>query len=204
MDFVIIPASGLVKINGRIVHVDTRTVPANYQAVRWDGETKTGTVETRAGDNLTFSDPKAFKAWTDRAIAKMADEDAVAPALDQAKAFKRLLVNEAFASASARGVDIGGGNYVQLDFGSLASLDNWAVSAALAIQGIEPWPSDVEWRLADDTMMAIKKPEQMVALHVAARNRITALRRVAWGHKNAIEKLQTIEAVQGYDITPGW
>jgi len=76
--------------------------------------------------------------------------------------------------------------------------------AALAQAGAVTWPEGFAWRMADNTFLPLPGPAGMIALATAAADEVYRLRRVAWAHKDAIDALATVEAVEAHDIETGW
>lgn len=66
------------------------------------------------------------------------------------------------------------------------------------------WDSAFAWRMADDSMLPLPTPEDMIALATAAKNEVYRLKRVKWFHEDALKGLNTISAVKNYNISSGW
>lgn len=67
----------------------------------------------------------------------------------------------------------------------------------------------IGWRAFDNNMVWADEPAGEVLSHLrglscAIEDRKQALLSVAWGHKDAISALETVEAILAYDITTGW
>lgn len=77
-------------------------------------------------------------------------------------------------------------------------------AAALAAAGSIAWDPTFEWRMGDDSYLPLPQPAHMIALAAAAMAEVKRLRGVAWGHKDALDLLQSAEAMAAYDIDEGW
>ncbi len=67
----------------------------------------------------------------------------------------------------------------------------------------------IGWRTFDNNMVWADEPAEEVLSHLrglscAIEDRKQALLSVAWGHKDALAELSSVEAVMEYDITAGW
>lgn len=63
--------------------------------------------------------------------------------------------------------------------------------------------AEVVYRTKDNTTQTITAA-QMIAVGMAVLSAKQAVVSAAWGHKDAIRQLDTIEAVENYDLTIGW
>ena len=98
------------------------------------------------------------------------------------------------------------GKFVQLrpqDQQNIASSTLRAV-AVLTSGGAMTWPADFEWRMSDNSFVAITSASQMLGMTTAAMDFVVALRKASWDHKDAILALSTSQAVYEYDITTDW
>jgi hypothetical protein len=66
-----------------------------------------------------------------------------------------------------------------------------------------PWPDQFAWIMADNTLLPLDAVG-MSAMADAAAAHVTSLMLTARAHKTAIAALDSVAAVEAYDISAGW
>lgn len=142
------------------------------------------------------------RRW-DREAGRVVPCEPPLPSLDAAKAARKEEVDARLDGLLAAGMSYAG-KPLQLrpvDQGNVAAM---AQRAGLALEGVVTWPEGFAWRMADNSFLPLPTPADMIAMGQAAADEVLRLRMIAWGHKDAIDALDTVEAVFSYDIGVGW
>jgi len=87
----------------------------------------------------------------------------------------------------------------EFDMSNLMSVATAGI--ALIVSGAPT--AEVVYRTKDNTTQTVTAA-QMVSVGVAVLSAKQAVVSAAWTHKDAIRQLETIEAVEAYDLTVGW
>lgn len=193
----IFPSENLVTIDGRSATVDLSRISPNYQVISWDAGR--GEIQTTRGENLPLRNMKSFNFAVDAALAIFATEDAP-PSIDVVRQQRVNEVNELLGRKLKNGVDHNG-RRLQLD--SAGQMAAEALAALVAKLGFAPWKQKF-WRMADNKPFVLANPDDMIGLFLTAQAENQRLRKVAWGHKDSLARLQTIHELDDYDITAGW
>lgn len=124
-------------------------------------------------------------------------------ALATGRAAKRAAVDARLAAALDAGMAYGGA-VLQIREPDQQNIIAMSQRAGLAAGGAVSWPAEFAWRMADDSYLPLPVPSMMIELATAAANEVYRLRQVAWGHKDALDALESAAAIEAYDIEAGW
>lgn len=86
----------------------------------------------------------------------------------------------------------------QVNLTAMANEARWSKAASRA------WPADFVWRMADDSFLSVPDADAMIALGEAAKAEVYRLRRVKWGHVDALRALAHSADVAAYNFDTGW
>ena len=125
------------------------------------------------------------------------------PTLAEVKERRRSAVDAKLVVMGEAGLPYGG-KPLQLRESDQQNIIAMSVTAMLAQSGAIPWPAGFAWRMRDNSYLSLPTPADMIALAAFAMQEVKRLRFVAFGHKDAIDALGTVAAVEAYDIDRGW
>lgn len=148
-----------------------------------------------AGHSYDVQPDQVVKVWqyADRSLSEM-------------KHARRDQVDDLLLQKGDQGIEYpeGSGKFLQLRPQDQPKVIAMAVQAQLAIAAGSGWAPDFAWRMRDNSFLPITTPQAMLALAVTAAARVYITRKIAWQHKDAIDALQSAQAVAEYDISAGW
>lgn len=96
------------------------------------------------------------------------------------------------------------GKVLQIRAQDQANLTTMGNEARWAKATGAPWPSDFNWRMADDSFLHLSTADDMIALGEAAKAEVYRLRLVKWRHADAVNRLGAVEDIEAYDLEAGW
>lgn len=157
----------------------------------------------RLGDGAAIPADPRNADWQEYLAWAAAGNAAQPEPLDDLKRRRRAEVE----AELARRLDLGmsyGGKPLQIDEASQRNIIAKSQRAEWAVQGLALWDPNFAWRMGDNSYLPLPAPADMMALADAADTEVTRLKWVAFGHKDAIDALQSASAIAAYDIGEGW
>jgi two-component system alkaline phosphatase synthesis response regulator PhoP len=163
-----------------------------------DGEDLESLPTQEILDRFITSSPNAFLEKPVEPEALMAVIRRVLITVDEVKEKRRNEITALRDRKLARGVLFKG---VEFDSDERTRLNLTAMAAKLAGSGSVP--AGYAWRSTDNQVISMTKKD-ILAFHSAVEDWVYRTYRASWDHKDALDKQESIDEVERYDIRKGW
>jgi hypothetical protein len=97
-----------------------------------------------------------------------------------------------------------GGKMLQVRPQDQSNIASAALRATLVVAAGGSWPNGFEWRMADNTFLAIPDAVTMLTMATQAMEFVVGLRQIAWAKKDAYAAFTTPEEIVAADPNTGW